>query len=65
MSENKSPKIIVYVCPKCFWGARIRYNSQTGIMVCGHCPYKGDPKDFEQEILPEEGNSDAPAPETT
>jgi len=45
-----TPKLIFYVCPQCGWSSRIRYNKETEIMVCGHCPYEGPREDFEQEM---------------
>lgn len=42
-------KLTFYVCPQCGWSSRIRYNKETEVMVCGHCPYEGAKEDFEQE----------------
>ena len=57
--------MIVFICPQCSWSSRVRYVKKRKIMVCGHCPFEGQPKDFEQLIPYEEGNSDEPMPETT
>lgn len=43
-------KLTFYVCPQCGWSSRIRYNKETEVMVCGHCPYEGPKEDFEQEM---------------
>ncbi len=46
--------MIIFVCPQCTWSSRVRYVKKRKVMVCGHCPFEGQPKDFEQLVPYEE-----------